>query len=193
MSQVRSERLAARAAPRRAASEAAAVPALRLVDDSALPRRRALTRAATALASLLAAAGLFGVVCLHVLLAQGQVDLDALHARDDAATAANGKLTVEVAQLEAPARVVGWAQAHLGMVPLAAITYLPVADPASLLPPVPARPLPTAAASATPATGTPAATPAKTKPATSGSATSGSATSSPVTKAPSTTVAARRP
>jgi hypothetical protein len=58
-------------------------PDLRLVE--AAPRgHRALTGTVTVLAGLLAAAGLFLVVCLHVLLTQGQADLDSLRARAEA-------------------------------------------------------------------------------------------------------------
>ncbi len=193
MSEVRAARLATRPAPRRATAEAVAVPALRLVDHSALPRRRALTRAATALASALAAVGLFGVVCLHVFLTQGQAELDALHARADKTEARNGQLTVDVAQLEAPARVVGWARQHLGMVPLAAVAYLPAADPTTPLPPVPPGPLPTPAA-ATPAAQTPAAqTPAvATAPPTTKAAPAATPTTTVRRSTTATTVARRQ-
>ncbi|MGI8776373.1 MAG: FtsB family cell division protein [Acidimicrobiales bacterium] len=172
MSQARPARLPARSAPRRASSEAAAaivVPPLRLVDDSARPHRRALTRAVTVLAATLAAVGLFGVVSLHVLLAQGQAGLDTLHTRADAAAVQNKRLTVDVAQLEAPDRVIEWARQRLGMVPLAAIVYVPAADPGSPLPPVPDGPTPAAAKAAASATATPkapSATPSATPTAT---------------------------
>jgi len=196
MSQARAARLAARPAPRRAASGSAAVavPALRLVDHSSLPRRRALTRVATVLASALAAVGLFGVVCLHVLLTQGQADLDALHATADAASARNGRLTVDVAQLEAPARVEGWARQHLGMVPLAVVAYLPAADPASALPPVPTEPLPVPVPAAThtaaPSTPTAAVTPAAATPA---AVTPTTTATNVARQATPTTVAVRHP
>ncbi|MGI9023925.1 MAG: hypothetical protein ACR2HV_11970, partial [Acidimicrobiales bacterium] len=124
MTPARTARPAARTAPRGARAVAVEAPALRLVDQAARPRQRALTRAATALASALAAVGLFGVVGLHVLLTQGQAELDQLHSRATAEAARHGRLKVEVAQMEAPARVVGEARQRLGMVPLAAIVYL---------------------------------------------------------------------
>lgn len=196
--------MAARPVPRGATAEAVAAPALRLVDHSARPRRRALTRAATVLASALAATGLFGVVSLHVFLAQGQAELDALHARADAAVTRNGQLTVGVAELEAPGRVVGWARGHLGMVPLAAVTYLPAADPAAPLPPVPEGPLPTPTPAATPTMIPPtaAATPATAvttvtegSPSTPTTKTSPSTTATTVARhqAPSSTVVAKQP
>ncbi|MGI9080493.1 MAG: hypothetical protein ACR2GF_06720 [Acidimicrobiales bacterium] len=156
MSQARSARPAPRPVPRRATSEAAAAaaaPALRLVDRSALPRRRALTRVATVLAATLAGVGLFGVVSLNVLLAQGQAELDTLHSRADVAAVQNSRLTVDVAQLESPERVVARARL-LGMVPLAAVVYVPAADPASPLPPVPDGPVPGAPKAAATATAT---------------------------------------
>ncbi|MDQ6798077.1 MAG: hypothetical protein M3011_08695 [Actinomycetota bacterium] len=195
MSQVRAARAAVRPAPRRASAESVAVPALRLVDHSAPLRRRALTRAATVLASALAAVGLFGVVSLHVLLTQGQAELDGLHARADAAVARNGQLTVSVAQLEAPGRVVDWARGHLGMVPLTAVAYLPAADPATPLPPVPEGPLPTPATNPA-ATSGPGATPAV-KTSTAQAPTTAGPNTTPSTvarrQAPPSTVAAKRP
>jgi len=200
MSQVRTARLAARPAPRRATTEAVAIPALRLVDHSALPRRRALTRAATVLASALAAVGLFGVVSLHIFLTQGQAELDGLHARADAAVSRNGQLTVSVAQLEAPGRVVDWARGRLGMVPLAAVTYLRAADPATPLPPVSEEPLPAPVPDPAPTSAaTEAAKPstaAKTSTAsTPTTAVAPSTTASTVARrqAPPSTVAAKRP
>jgi len=150
VSESRTARLDARPAHRRA--EAEAVPALRLIDAQARSRHRALTRAATVLASALAAVGLFGVVTLHVVLTQGQAQLDQLQARADAESIRNGRLTVEIAELEAPARIVEAARGRLGMVPMAAIVYLPATDPATPLPPVAApKALPPVAAPPLPA------------------------------------------
>jgi hypothetical protein len=174
MSQARPARPAPRPAPPRTTSEATAAPALRLVDRSALPGRRALTRVATVLAATLAGVGLFGVVALNVLLAQGQAGLDTLHSRADAAAVRNGRLTVDVAQLESPERVVARARL-LGMVPLAAVVYVPAADPASPLPSVPDGPAP-GAAKATTATTPAATTPAATTPGATSTAASGRTT-----------------
>ena len=164
MSESRTARLDARPAHRRAEAEAETVPALRLIDAQARSRHRALTRAATVLASALAAVGLFGVVTLHVVLTQGQAQLDQLQARADAESIRNGRLTVEIAELEAPARVVEAARGRLGMVPMAAIVYLPSTDPATPLPPVAApKALPPVSApplsAPTPTTPLPAPTP----------------------------------
>jgi cell division protein FtsL len=136
---------ATRTAPRRAPAsrpERAPRPELRVVDAAALPTSRALTRVVTVLAGLLAAAGLFLVVCLHVLLTQGQADLDSLRARAEAESARNRRLRVQVAELESPSRIVSAARERLSMVPPATVIYLPVADPTRPLPPVSSEPLP---------------------------------------------------
>ncbi len=94
------------------------------------------------LLGVLAFAGLFCIVGLRVLLAQGQAPVDALEARMATEQAEFQRLRLELANLEAPSRVVGEAQRRLGMVPPPVVVYLaPV--------PVPAIP----AASATPAGG----------------------------------------
>ncbi len=175
--------MATRTAPRRGEAQTATAPALRLVDDAS-PRHRALTRAATVLATFLAGAGLFGVVGLHVLLTQGQAELDQLHARADAEAARNGQLTVDVALLEAPTRIVDVARGELGMVPLAAVVYLPDTDPASPLPAVPAAPLPSP-----PASGAPAAATATNASGTATSATATSAAKTASSTTPTTTAA----
>ncbi|MFN2606498.1 MAG: hypothetical protein ABR511_01185 [Acidimicrobiales bacterium] len=145
-----SARLAARPAPRVAPHRSApgalpaARPDLRLVGP-ATRRRRALTRAATALAAASTAAGLFAVVTLHVFLASGQADLDRLQHQADAESAQQGRLTVQVAELQSPERVVDLARQRLGMVPPTSVAYLPEADPSARLPPVAAGPGPTTA------------------------------------------------
>ena len=153
---------AMRTAPRRAPAsrpDRAPRPDLRVVDAAARPANRALVRVATVLAGLLATAGLFLVVCLHVLLTQGQADLDSLRARADAESARNRRLRVQVAELESPSRIVSAARERLGMVPPATVVYLPAADPTRPLPPVPSEPLPppttaAAAKATTPTTAT---------------------------------------
>jgi hypothetical protein len=90
------------------------------------------------------AAVLFGVVAFHVVLTQGQLDLQHLRARADAASVRQQQLRLQAAQLESPARVVQDAQ-HLGMVPPATVRYL---TPASATAPATA---PAPAVAATPA------------------------------------------
>ena len=136
---------AMRTAPRRAPAvrpERAPRPDLRVVDRAARPASRALMRVVTVLAGLLATAGLFLVVCLHVLLTQGQADLDSLRARAEAESARNRRLRVQVAELESPSRIVSAARERLGMVPPVTVVYLPAADPTRPLPPVSSEPLP---------------------------------------------------
>jgi cell division protein FtsL len=153
-----------------------AVPALRLVGPSSR-RRRVVTRMATGLAATLAAGGLFAVVTLHIFLTAGQADLDRLQARTDAETTRNGRLTVEVAELESPERVSQIARDRLGMVPPSTVVYLPAADPASPLPAVPAAPA--AGTQATTAKPAPSTTVASRSPAT----TAARAASTPTTLA----------
>jgi cell division protein FtsL len=135
-------------------------PALRLVtaDES---RRRAATRLWTALATVSACAAVFAVVALHVLLSQGQMDLDRLHDRADREAAVNRTLRVQVAELESPNRVVAAARQRLGMVPPASIVYLPAAT-GPLTGPPPAATAATATATATAAAATATATPTAT-------------------------------
>jgi cell division protein FtsL len=66
---------------------------------------------------------LFGVVAFHVLLTQGQLQLQHLQDRDAAVLARNQQLRLQVAELESPTRIVAAAQ-QLGMVPPATVTYL---------------------------------------------------------------------
>jgi cell division protein FtsL len=77
-------------------------------------------------------AGLFAIVALRVVLAQGQGEIDRLEASVDARTATGQQLRLRVAELEAPAQVVAAARTRLGMVTPGAVTYLnppPVAAP----------------------------------------------------------------
>jgi cell division protein FtsL len=136
-------------------SEGPSRPDLRVVDPTARPARRALVRVVTVLAGLLATAGLFLVVCLHVLLTQGQADLDSLRTRADAESARNRRLRVQVAELESPSRIVSAARERLGMVPPATVIYLSAADPTRPLPPVSSEPLPPSDAAAKTTTATP--------------------------------------
>jgi cell division protein FtsL len=75
-------------------------------------------------------AGLFAIVVLRVMLAQGQVQVDRLQASVDTQTAAQQQLSLQVAQLEAPAQIVAAARSRLGMVTPSSVTYLAPAPPA---------------------------------------------------------------
>jgi cell division protein FtsL len=84
---------------------------------------------------MLMAAGLFGVVAFHVVLTQGQLDLQRLQSKAASGRATEASLRLQVAQLESPERVVADAQ-HLGLAPPATVRYL---TPGTTVPP-PARP-----------------------------------------------------
>ncbi|MEA2901260.1 MAG: hypothetical protein QOH36_1147, partial [Actinomycetota bacterium] len=77
----------------------------------------------------LACAGLFAIVGVRVLLAQGQGPVDKLESQVSAAQAENQRLRLDVARLESPSRIVAEAQARLGMVPPAVVIYLPAQTP----------------------------------------------------------------
>ncbi|MFP5316961.1 MAG: FtsB family cell division protein [Acidimicrobiia bacterium] len=91
-------------------------PLLHVVPEPAAARRLRLLRLGTAVAFLAALFGLFGVVGLHVLLAQGQGDVQKLSAQVAEQEEVQRRLRLQVAELEAPAKVVAEARERLGMV-----------------------------------------------------------------------------
>jgi cell division protein FtsL len=88
---------------------------LRVVEAPAVSRRLALVLTAVLVAAV--CAGLFAIVGLRVLLAQGQGQVDRLEAQAEAEHAREQRLRLTVAQLESPASVVDAARQRLGMVP----------------------------------------------------------------------------
>ncbi|MGI8810040.1 MAG: hypothetical protein ACR2KK_19790 [Acidimicrobiales bacterium] len=114
---------------RRTAAPAAAParPHLRLV--GAEPRSRRSTRLVTGALVFAVFAGLFAIVGLRVLLAQGQVDIDRLTASVEAKQAVQQDLRLTVAELEAPAQIVAAARQRLGMVTPVTVTNLRPAPP----------------------------------------------------------------
>jgi cell division protein FtsL len=74
--------------------------------------------------------GLFGLVGMHVILAQEQFRLDRLETKATVEQATYDQLRLEVAQLESPDRIVADAQQRLGMVQPPAISYLAPSTPA---------------------------------------------------------------
>jgi cell division protein FtsL len=66
----------------------------------------------------------FGLVGLHVMLAQNQFRLDRLNTQAAAQQAQYEKARLQVDQLSAPARIVATAEAKLGMVPAAKVIPL---------------------------------------------------------------------
>ncbi len=97
---------------------------LRLVETQAR-RRAGRRRLLVALGiSIVAVVGL-ALVALHVLIAENQFKLDGLQQEASTEQASYEKLRLQVAELEAPARIVSEAEGQLGMVQPASVTYLP--------------------------------------------------------------------
>jgi cell division protein FtsL len=90
--------------------------------SQAAPQRRARLLTGALLAA--ACAGLFAIVALRVLLAQGQVEVDRLESGIEAAQAAQQDLRLTVAEREAPAHIVAAARQRLGMITPPSVTYL---------------------------------------------------------------------
>ncbi len=123
---VRAAAQRAAAAPARRPAESDAPRRLRVVPDGALSPRaqRRRTQLFVALVAGVVVASLFGAVFFHVLLTQGQLQLDHIQTRAAAEQARNERLRLEVAELQSPERIVAAAQQQLGMVPPASVTYL---------------------------------------------------------------------
>ena len=123
-------RFAPRTEPQRRPSIPQGRPALRLVDPAA-ERQRHRSRMLTGALLVAICAGLFAIVALRVVLAQGQVEVDRLEATVDSQLATQQRLRLTVAELEAPTRIVSAARSRLGMVNPGVVI--------SLTPPAPAR------------------------------------------------------
>ena len=113
-------------AERRRASDPPGRPHLTVVDEKRLviARRRRRARALLIVCSAIVVLSLFALAAFHAMLASGQADLDRLQARVSDAQAKYEKLRLDVAELEAPDRIVREAQERLGMVPPPGVTYL---------------------------------------------------------------------
>jgi len=100
-------------------------PHLRVVPPNTLSRKGRQRRARRfgAALSVIVFVAVFGVVAAHVVLTQRQFRLESLEREASDQEAQYEQLRLEVAQLEAPERIVAAAQ-QLGMVPPAAVTYL---------------------------------------------------------------------
>lgn len=90
-------------------------------------RRRLVLGAALAAATVMC----FALVALHVLIAENQFTLDRLQQQAAGEQANYERLRLQVASLEAPARIVSLAEGRLGMVQPASVTYLPAVAGAS--------------------------------------------------------------
>lgn len=131
----------ARARPRPGPRPAPAPPPsrrLRVVPDPPAKRGRHGRRVLPAAAALALAAALFGLVAAHAALAGNQFRLQDLERRSAAQQDAYERLRLEVAELEAPQRILAAAREQLGMVEPGAVTLL--APPASRRPAAPAAP-----------------------------------------------------
>jgi cell division protein FtsL len=87
-------------------------------------RSRRVTRLITGMLVVAVFAGLFAIVAVRVVLAQGQAEIDQLSQSIEAQQAVRQDLKLTVAELEAPAHVVAAARQRLGMVTPLAVTYL---------------------------------------------------------------------
>lgn len=87
-------------------------------------RSRRLMRLFTGVLVVAVFAGLFAIVAVRVVLAQGQAEIDRLSQSIEAQQAARQDLRLMVAELEAPAQIVAAARQRLGMVTPVSVTYL---------------------------------------------------------------------
>lgn len=127
---------------------------LRVLPEPPSTRARRLSRLFTGLAAIVVCFGLFGIVGLHVVLAQGQGGVERLSVELERQEQEQQRLRLEVAELNAPSRVVEAARSRLGMV--APTTVVPLA-PASLADP-PATTIPAPTATTVPTTAPPTST-----------------------------------
>ena len=112
--------------PQRRADPAPSRPHLRVVhpvDPAVKARRRA--RLVTTLLATLACVGLFAIVGLRAVLAQGQAEVDRLAAQAQRVEAEQQRLRLQVAERESPRAIVTAARERLGMVPIAPAAHLP--------------------------------------------------------------------
>jgi len=120
----------AAAPPARKAAPVRVPPAdrrhLRVVSDARVvaARRRRRLRGVLFLVGIVTTCLLFALAAFHAMLASGQADLDQLEQHVSDAQARYESLRLEVAELEAPSRIVREAQERLGMVPPPGVTYL---------------------------------------------------------------------
>ncbi|HET9443784.1 MAG TPA: cell division protein FtsL [Acidimicrobiales bacterium] len=97
---------------------------LRVVPPAPARRRRSYLRLLVAVAAVLGAVCLFGVVVAHVMLTQNQFRLSQLRETSATQQAEYDRLRLEVARLESPSRIVAEAQQRLGMVVPEGVEYL---------------------------------------------------------------------
>ena len=114
-------------------------PPLRIVEpgERTAQARRRRSRLLAGVAITIFATMVFGLVLVHVVLAQNQLRLDRLTSRAAAAQVTYEQLRLEVAQLESPTRIVSEATAR-GMVTPPGVTYLEPKTPQPSTPTGPA-------------------------------------------------------
>jgi cell division protein FtsL len=110
-----------RAPQRQPAARPRRAPELRVVPDPA-PRARLVVATVVGISVLFAV--LFGLVLFHTLLVQNQQRLDRIDAQVREQQAVYQRNRLEVAQLEAPSRIVDAATQRLHMVPPPGTSYL---------------------------------------------------------------------
>lgn len=158
-------------------------PALTLVPDAKVLRARRLSRLFAAITCMAICFGLFGVVGVHVMLAQGQSDVQRLESTVQKLHDEHQALAMQANELEAPARIVATARGELGMVVPAQVATLGSADLAH--PPETTIPGPKPTTTVATTVATTAATTAATTVPTSAS-TSAETSPSPKTSPPAT-------
>lgn len=99
-------------------------PSLRVLTGGRPAVRGISGRAVFALAAAVLFVSALAVVSTQAVLAQGQFRLEKLKIAEVAAQAREQRLTLEVANLKAPQRVVSTAEQKLGMVVPSHVTYL---------------------------------------------------------------------
>lgn len=118
-------------APSRSPGHAPVRRRLRAVPEGYIPRpvrvrrRRLVLRAAGVTIGVV----ILGIAAAHAALVDGQLRLQALEVEVEEATDAYQRLRLQVAELEAPERIVAAAQERLGMVPPPGVTYLSPSGP----------------------------------------------------------------
>ena len=95
---------------------------VRPVDPAVKARRRA--RLLTTVLATLACAGLFAIVGLRVVLAQGQAEVDRLAVQVEQVQADQRRLRLLVAERESPRVIVAAARDRLGMAPVGPKAHL---------------------------------------------------------------------
>lgn len=106
---------------------ATGAPPLRVLRPKETPTeadQRRLVRQVAVVITVAVALCVFGVVVFHVVLTQNQFRLDGLRDQSADREAEYDRLRLQVAELEAPERIIAEAQQRLGMITPPEVTYL---------------------------------------------------------------------